>query len=456
MKQARHKPQARETVCGQPECAECKHRQDFELPETISKASADGSLVLFAGAGVSTESSFPMPYSFYDTVRAELKLPAKTQLPFPELMTRLCAKTNGTRRFRELLKARLDYIDSFPELLLSASHFHREVSTLPHLDIIITTNWDTYFERFCGAVPLVTDEDFAFWDLPCRKVLKLHGSVSNYGSLIATSTAYKKGRRAAQRNALGAALRILLATRTVVFVGYSFRDPDFALLYKQLTQCMGSCMPQQYAVCVTEDAAAACRKYGIRPITTDAIFFIQSLKRHLISKGHMIDESRFDGLPLTLNRVRNEHALLHQRFPLHATPESVFSASYQDGLTHAFERMQARLCTGEYSCGDAIRQKIKAYERMQQTQQKDKDFIEVAYLEGYSNGLVWLLATDAERRAMPLYYLPGVQGGPTRIEHYVRFRSRFAGGRGPAVAQARKTASQLRPGLTWHHPPFAG
>jgi hypothetical protein len=33
------------------------------------------------------------------------------------------------------------------------------------------------FERRCGAVPIVTIEDFAFWNTPGRKVLKISGKV---------------------------------------------------------------------------------------------------------------------------------------------------------------------------------------------------------------------------------------------------------------------------------------
>jgi hypothetical protein len=70
----------------------------------------------------------------------------------------------------------------------------------------------------------VNAEDFAFWRTAGRKGFKLHGSVSNFGSIIATDDDYRRARRQLQRGALGAALKLMLAAKTIVYVGYSFSD----------------------------------------------------------------------------------------------------------------------------------------------------------------------------------------------------------------------------------------
>ena len=56
---------------------------------------------------------------------------------------------------------------------------------------IITTNWDTYFEDCCAAVPLTIPEDISLLDETSRHVLKIHGSINNLSSIVATKSDYE-------------------------------------------------------------------------------------------------------------------------------------------------------------------------------------------------------------------------------------------------------------------------
>jgi hypothetical protein len=158
-------------ISGHAQCEICKHYHEFDLPADVLDAARRQRLVIFAGAGVSSEGPSVMPYTFYDEIAIDLgQNPKSTTTSFPDLMTQYCRQPNGRRKLLQKLKARFDYIESFPFLLDTATQFHQELSTIPHLDDIVTTNWDTYFERYCGAVPFVSPRDFVFWDMPGRKV----------------------------------------------------------------------------------------------------------------------------------------------------------------------------------------------------------------------------------------------------------------------------------------------
>ena len=74
---------------------------------------------------------------------------------------------------------------------------------------------------------IIDKEDFAFWDLPERKVLKIHGSINNIGSIIVTAEDYGKCLRRLRGNIIGSYLKLLLATKTVVFIGYCFDTRTF-------------------------------------------------------------------------------------------------------------------------------------------------------------------------------------------------------------------------------------
>ncbi len=69
--------------------------------------------MVFAGAGVSTESPTVLPFTFYDHIRGELGIDQAEILRFPELMTRF-VEARGRIALLEQIKERLDYMKSFP------------------------------------------------------------------------------------------------------------------------------------------------------------------------------------------------------------------------------------------------------------------------------------------------------------------------------------------------------
>src|SRR5439155_7591185 len=117
----------------------------------------------------------------------------------------------------------------------SATAFHRALSTSWQVKDIVTTNWDDYFEGECAATPFVTAEDFAFWGLPGRRVLKIHGSVSGLGSIVVTREDYERCFQSLSTGLLGSSLRMMLATKTFLFVGYSVADSDLVNILRLLT-----------------------------------------------------------------------------------------------------------------------------------------------------------------------------------------------------------------------------
>lgn len=211
------------TVCRVPECEICKLKRPFELPPEIINAYKVGNLVIFAGSGVSTESAGVYPSTFYQCIKDELNLPKEEQIRFSKLMSLYCSHPRSRKDLFQAIKERIDYVKSFPELYNRATEFHRELSTIPHLDEIFTTNWDDFFERECDATPVVTGQDFAvLQDTPERLVFKLHGSIYNYGSIVATEEDYRNCYRRLSTGIIGAKLKILLVSKTLVFFWFFF------------------------------------------------------------------------------------------------------------------------------------------------------------------------------------------------------------------------------------------
>jgi hypothetical protein len=155
--------------CGNPGCEICGPALPFELPSHLVDELTKGRLVIFAGAGVSTEGHKVFPCSFYDKI-CETIGDQDSTLSFPDLMSRFCEK-HGRAALLTLIKERLDYGYRFPEVFRMSTRFHRAIATIPLLQEIVTTNWDDLFEQVCHALPFVTSEDLGLWNVNGRKVI---------------------------------------------------------------------------------------------------------------------------------------------------------------------------------------------------------------------------------------------------------------------------------------------
>jgi hypothetical protein len=370
-------------------------------------------------------------------------------------MSLFCVRPDGRRELLEKIRNRLAYVSSFPELYRTATRFHRELSTLFYVDTYVTTNWDDYFERECGATPLVNAEDFAFWNVSGRKVFKLHGSVSNFGSVVATDEDYRRAQKQLERGTLGSALKLMLATKTIVYVGYSFSDYDFLNIHRYISRELKEIALVAYIVSLDQSAEDRFKKLGLSPIFTDAAHFVQVLKRHFEADGHYLPDVRFDDIPVAVSRAKMEHARLHQTFEATANPEIIYSASYQDGLIHAFERILSRSRAGDYSHKCEVAAKLQKYNSIRRENLRARRYLDVAYIEGYMNGLLYLLADDKERAHVPFYFVYGLDRQPITLAEYKRaIKASASLNKQAKLVANRVVRERLGPGDTLHHTPF--
>jgi hypothetical protein len=417
----------------------------------------NGSVTVFTGAGISTEARSVLKSTFHESVAAEMGY-ADTSPTFPELMEEYCRQPNGRFKLLKKIKDRFDHIESFPELTRSTTSFHRELGTFFPIRNIITTNWDTYFEQFCKATPFVTDPDLAFWEVADRRVLKIHGSVANYGSIVATTNDYEKCQERLSYGLIGGLLKTILATQTVIFIGYSFSDSDFSAIYKFVKEQMNSLHKQAYVVTPFAEECEKFRTAGFIPIQTDGTFFFTQVKAHAVIQGVMLHDEIYDAASELLELVLMEHGLLHETIKVSDYPEVIFAASYQDGMMHALERAIEMRGTGQYSHHCRSTGAIRAYLTLQKEKLKQGLYEDVAYIEGYINALMYLLMSKNERDAVqvPIYFMFGVKDN---IYDFTEFSAQLQ-----LKSNAHKTAHKraLRylkslsdpDSVEFHHPPW--
>lgn len=451
------------------QCPVCKVTLDFELDNDLVTEIDKGNAVIFAGAGISTESRMVYNRTFYEEIMLAMLVSGHPALmkqrkeggssppSFPELMSTFCDQPNGRYKLLDQLKKRFSTIESFPELYGQATKFHRELGTFFPIKTIVTTNWDEFFERVCGATPFVFDQDMAFWDAAERRVLKIHGSIANFGSIIADENDYKKSAEELEKGIIGSVLKTILATKTVIFIGYSLSDSDFNSIYEFVRKQMSGMHRQAYVVTPFQGDAEKFREIGLCPIITDGTYFVKKLKEHKIILKHFLPDDVFIFAYELLAQANREHVLLHSRVKFAANPHAIFSAFYQDGMLHSLERALAMRGSGQYSHKCDLEKLISKYEVIKSKKLKAKNFGDVAYIEGYINGLVSIASYPTHKpEDIPMYFAFETEISNWNIDHYMEKLPEFALLHADSFAWAEKAVGELDDPETteWHHPPW--
>lgn len=379
-------------------CAVCSLNYDFVLPPQLVEAAKQGRLVIFAGAGISTETSRVFPSTFYDEIRAELPDDFAGD-EFPAVMSAY-EKIHGRLKLVEEAMTRIRYAETFPSVRQFATMFHEELSTISHVREIITTNWDSFFEDVCGAIPIVVDGDYAFYNLPDRKVYKIHGSLRNVSTLVATTEDYAETEASLRSSAVGGTLRHLLATKVIVFTGYSLRDADFRNVYEPLMEGMGKLRPISYFVGPFDSPEADA--LGLRHIKTDGTHFLRSLKSHLQENGELLSDEVLDRSRKLRRFLASAHTETSE-MDWRSHPEIFFSLAYQDGMLDAFDRIQSQWITGEYTNSKHVHKVLHSYHHLHHVAVERNRYWDAAYINGYIGGLMTLVVDEEHLELLPLY-----------------------------------------------------
>ena len=133
----------------------------------------------------------------------------------------------------------------------------------------------------------------------------------------------------------------------------------------------------------------------------------------------MLADDRYDAVAIELRdvaRARDELATINMR----DHPEVIYAHSYQDGLLHAFERVLARFKTGEYSDPTRIEALIGAYEPIREAKMREGAYWDVAYINGYTNALAWLVSPEEDRAGLPMFFVFGEEALFTFEQYKVR------------------------------------
>ena len=375
----------------QCECAVCALKIDFSMDNHLIEEIEKSNAIIFAGAGISTEAKSVFPDSFYSQICHEIG--GSFEESFPELMQKFVDQPNGRQKLISKIQDRFDHIDSWDDMKHNATRFHNEIATMPYFSKIVTTNWDRYFEDFSGAKPFVYDSDIVFWELANRAVLKIHGSIDNYSTLVATEEDYAESQKRLTEGAVGAVLKQILATRTCIFIGYSLSDSNFLQIYNVIKDKLGSFNRTHYYVSpfISEDDITRLKRLNIKTIQTDGTYFLSTVKEHMCTKFCYARDETYEEIFHALRYTSEVHLEFVESYSPAKYPHLICCTFYQDGLIHAFKRILDLKKTGKYSDLHRLQGIIYEYDKTIAKHLSTKNYTEYSYYKGYRNGLIYFL-----------------------------------------------------------------
>ena len=202
-----------------------------ELIERFAAAAERGNAAVFVGAGLSVGAGLPswpellarpleesgIPYSDYD-------LPLLAEYILSE-------GVYGEERLNAHILAEVTKEGAAP------TEVHHALARLP-IDQIWTTNYDTLIEEACGdAADIVTaDDEIRSIGGSRRVIVKMHGSITRdtipvwSSPPVITRTHFEK--YDVERQRTWALLNAAYLSRTLLFLGFSFTDPNIEILQR--------------------------------------------------------------------------------------------------------------------------------------------------------------------------------------------------------------------------------
>lgn len=208
--------------------------QPFERIDPYFLDSFSRGGTIFVGAGVSMRAGMPSWYELIDPLKKYVKEAITQQsslLDIAELYSvkyRRPALVHAIKQEIEKRNARPTKVQN----LLVNLPIHR----------IFTTNFDTLLEMaakesFIRHRVVVNAPDVAVSDASQLVIVKLHGDINQSDSLIITSRDYYS--YFATHPTVADLLKVELQTRTVLFLGYSFSDPDLGMILSRIGEESG-------------------------------------------------------------------------------------------------------------------------------------------------------------------------------------------------------------------------
>ncbi|MBJ6146398.1 SIR2 family protein [Hymenobacter sp. BT559] len=215
--------------------------------ETLFRAVMRNEVLLWAGSGFSLYAGYPSGWGLRQILHESLTPSQRLMLdphdPLPRYVEHYITLHNERRN--ELNRELLRVFSAAPKSLET----HQNLATIPFIDQIVTTNYDSLFELAYGhRLHKVTHGKNIPLGEPNQVTLyKVHGDLQDPDSIVIADKDFR-GFFRKNDNMLWTALEALMAKRHIVFVGYSLEDPNVKELYEWVREQLGNQMREAFFI----------------------------------------------------------------------------------------------------------------------------------------------------------------------------------------------------------------
>jgi tetratricopeptide (TPR) repeat protein len=237
-----------------------------EIDRLLVDRFARGNGTVFVGAGVSLASRLPTWKKLMAPLRDDLG-PDADDLDALQV-AELYEVKNGRSALVQYLKDQLGHVK------FQLNKTHELLVSLP-VQRIYTTNFDDLLEQASQKKQINRNVIYnashvGLSDTSKLSIIKLHGDLADPASIVITARDFYS--YAARNPAVADLLKVELQTRTVLFIGYSFNDPNLAMILGNAVTQAGGTPPLIYAIQFQpkELAVEAMKARGVTVIRIDA------------------------------------------------------------------------------------------------------------------------------------------------------------------------------------------
>lgn len=199
-----------------------------------------GDIVLWVGAGFSLYAGIPSGKDLCDAIISEATSSEKKVLKelnpsLPDVTEEFVKMRNGSKTdLYNILENEIN--KNYKDIT-----YHKNISQIPQIRTIITTNFDRIFEEAYDNSNLHTIIQGKSLPISNRKIklYKIHGDIQYPESMIITRSDYNKFFSGDKYDSLWNKIKTIAFESSILFIGYSLEDPNIVNLLDKTIEKLG-------------------------------------------------------------------------------------------------------------------------------------------------------------------------------------------------------------------------
>ncbi|VDH16996.1 Uncharacterised protein [Algoriella xinjiangensis] len=252
--------------------------------EKLFKLIREENVVLFVGAGFSMYTGLPSGNKLKEELINSVP-DLREDLNYNDSLSKVADDIinlqNGSRNDINNLLKKLFNKTNFDNL-----ETHQKLASIPHINSIITTNYDKTLEiAYSDNHHLIyKDNDLAYIEKSKTNIYKIHGTIDSLDSIILSKKDYNDLYKNNFSNSLiWSQIKSLLTTKTVVYIGYGHEDDNIDVITDFIHDSLGSNFKEAYLISpnLKKTKLAELNRKKIKYIDSTGEEFINSLLENI-------------------------------------------------------------------------------------------------------------------------------------------------------------------------------